>query len=121
MLLFFEEPLFLFEFVKALQSLCIERVGLYGGAYGAARFGAVAAIPETTAGGQLSDVGECPIDAVARTPKLKLTHAWRIDHDSSTRQKQKLPPRGGVVAAIVACSNRLCFELLHSEQCVDER
>ena len=86
------------ELVKALQPEGGQLTGLHGGPNGAARLGAMLAVPKPAVGGALLDIRERPADRVAGLPELQLAHSRRIDEHPLVRQHHELA-RGADVAS----------------------
>ena len=54
---------------------------------------------------QVEDVGERPLDALARQPQAHRPHAGRVDQPALAGQRQQLGGDGGVAAALVALAD----------------
>ena len=87
----------------------------------AAGFTHVAAVIETAVGGQCVDVIEGDIHRVLVCPELQLTHAGRVDHDSTTLGHDHLAPGRRMPAATIGLSHGADALHVGLEHAVDQR
>ena len=76
------------EALEAGEAVGVEATLLDGRPHGAARLLVVLAVPEPAVLHQLEDVGEGPLDALARQPQAHRPHARRVDEPALAGQRR---------------------------------
>ena len=110
----FDQPL------EAVQSHRVEITRTDRRLYRTARFSIVLAVTEPAVVHQIEDVGERPLDPVARQPQAQRPHTGRVDQPTLLGQRHELGGHGGVATALITLAHGGRGLTLRPDQRVDE-